>query len=162
MFLRGLIRIRADDLFARIVRAAVAPRGGCRGFVADAVRGPDIGKLARRVAAEIALIGPELLILIEVLREEQIERQRLHSRWRARKGRCGSAAQSSTSASSALGRLLRGRHVRHGASEDDEEPGSHWLTSGTEGFQNDTSADWRGQGSVSSSTSRSDRAPAST
>src|SRR5262249_49695387 len=46
------------------------------------MRSPYIRHLTGRIAAEIPLVGPEFLILIEVLRHEHVFSQRLHScRW---------------------------------------------------------------------------------
>ena len=67
MFFGRFIRIGTDDFFSRIVGATVAPGCGKRRLVADAAGGPDVGELARRVAAEIARVGPKFLIFVEIL-----------------------------------------------------------------------------------------------
>src|SRR5690606_17353421 len=83
MLLRGLERIRADDRLSRIVLVALPPRRGHRRIVADqrlAERtAPQLLDARRAVAAEVTLVAPELAILVEVLRREQIDRQRLDS-----------------------------------------------------------------------------------
>ncbi len=80
MLLRRLELVRADDRFARIVAVAVAPRRIFRATLADeagAVRTPLFFDRGRAVAAEVALVGPERLVLVEVLRREEVDGQRL-------------------------------------------------------------------------------------
>src|SRR5665213_2141656 len=97
VFLGRLIWIWAHNLLTRIIFAAVAPRSRCRWFIANTVRGPDIGELTGRIASEIALVGPQFLILIEVFRQKQIQWQSLHSRgwpWEGRRSPPPEAAAS--------------------------------------------------------------------
>src|SRR5690606_34689677 len=81
VLLGGLERIRADDRLARIVLVALAPWRGRRRVVADhrltERPAPQLLDARRAVAAEIARIAPELAILVEVLRREEVDRQRL-------------------------------------------------------------------------------------
>src|SRR5690606_24187936 len=81
VLLGGLERIRADDRLARIVLVAVAPRRGRRRVIADqrlAERpSPELLDARRAVAAEVARVAPKLAVLVEILRREEIDRQRL-------------------------------------------------------------------------------------
>ncbi len=81
--------------------------------------GPDIGELTGGVAAEVTLVRPELLILIEVPRRKQIQRKSLHSRGRAGEGRRAAASEDGSCAcrvipawASSLSAAARGRHAR--------------------------------------------------
>ena len=82
VLLRRLERIRAHDRFARIVAVAMTPGGRRRPVVADRgrrVRAPLLLDAGRAVAAEIAWVRPELAVLVEVLRGEHVDGQRLHA-----------------------------------------------------------------------------------
>ncbi len=81
VLLGGLVGIWADDLCDRIVEIAVAPMGG------PVFACPHICELAWRIAARVALVGPGLPIEVEVLRGEQVARQRCHTRGRRRRCR---------------------------------------------------------------------------
>src|SRR6187455_1562901 len=63
----SLVRVGAENLLARVVLVAGAPRRGCGRLVADASGRPDVRHLPRCVAAEIALVQPERLVLVEIL-----------------------------------------------------------------------------------------------
>ena len=75
--------IRAEDRFARIITAAIAPRRASRRIVADDFeehrrdRAPLRLDRLRAVASEVARIGPRRAILVEVLRREEIHGERL-------------------------------------------------------------------------------------
>src|SRR5262245_21405090 len=75
VFFSGLVRVRTYDLGNLSVEVAVTP---CpKPLIADHVR-----QGARCVAPEVALVVPVLLIEVEVLAGEQINRQRCHTcRW---------------------------------------------------------------------------------
>src|SRR5690606_35225987 len=78
--LRGLERIGAHDRFAWIVAIAVAPRRRRRWILAHQVRAvsaPEILECGGAVTAEIARIAPELAILVEILRREDVDGKRL-------------------------------------------------------------------------------------
>src|SRR5436190_13736404 len=106
MFLRGFVGVRTHDFRARVIDAAVPPRGSAGLSILDPAAGPDIGYLARRIAPEVPLVGPKGLILIEVFRRKQIDRQCLHSfRWPRE---CRSIPPTATASSTlSLRRLLR-------------------------------------------------------
>ena len=72
--------VRAHDLLARIIAVAEAPGRRARRIVADQrhlVRAPDLLEADGRVAAVIARIEPEVAVLVEVRRREDVVRQRL-------------------------------------------------------------------------------------
>src|SRR5690606_39542462 len=80
VLLRGLERIRAHDRLARIVAIAISPRGGRWRIVADqriAVAAPEVLDRGGAVAAEVARIAPEVAVLVEVLRREEVDLERL-------------------------------------------------------------------------------------
>src|SRR5690606_28555985 len=80
VLLRGLERIRAHDRLTRIVAIAMPPRRRGRRILTDqavAVAAPEILERRRAVAAEVARVAPELPVLVEVFRGEQIDGQRL-------------------------------------------------------------------------------------
>ena len=77
VLLRRLVRVRAHDALARPVVVAVAPRRRLRRLGTDALPVPHRVELARIVAAVVALVEPVRPILVEVLRREQIDGQRL-------------------------------------------------------------------------------------
>ena len=81
MLLRRLEAVRAHDGVARIVAVAVAPRGRARRIVADRhdARVPAALCLdgPRAVAAEVARVAPERFVLVEILRREEVDGQRL-------------------------------------------------------------------------------------
>src|SRR5262245_56477506 len=78
MLLRRLERIRAHDRFARIVAVAKSPAHGAGTLLADrAARGPAVLDRDGRVAAPVTLVGPEVLVLVEVVGREHVARQRL-------------------------------------------------------------------------------------
>ena len=84
--LRGGERVGADDLAPRIIAIAEAPGGRARRIVADErhlVRAPDLLEADRRIAPVIARVRPELAILVEILRREDVDRQRFDT-WRCR------------------------------------------------------------------------------
>src|SRR5690606_409203 len=76
-----LERIRADDRLARIVAIAVPPRGRRRRVVAyhsaAGIRAPLFLARNRAVAAKVARIAPQVPILVEIFRREEIDRERL-------------------------------------------------------------------------------------
>ena len=77
----GVRQVVADA--PRIVAIAVAPRGRLGSRVADqlrAVRSVLLLDRDRAVAAEVARIRPELLVLVEVLRRVEIDGERLRAR----------------------------------------------------------------------------------
>src|SRR4029079_14934881 len=81
--LRGLERVGAHYALARVILLAIAPSRRARRVAADR---RDAGVRAalgldrpRAVAAEIALVGPERAVLVEILRREEIDRERLHA-----------------------------------------------------------------------------------
>src|SRR5262249_34863968 len=82
VLLRRLERIGAHDRLARIVAVAVAPRGRARRLVADhaLARGPLVLDRGRRIAAEVALVGPERAVLVKVLGRVEVGLQRLDAR----------------------------------------------------------------------------------
>src|SRR5688500_15377421 len=85
MLLRRFERVRAHDRVARIVAVAVTPRGRRGRIVADraaAVAAPLILDRRGAVAAEVAWIAPQRAILVEVLRGEEIHRERSDPRRR--------------------------------------------------------------------------------
>ena len=78
--LRSPERIRAYDGRTWVIAVAVSPGRRPRGVVSDRRRhdGPARRfETLRAVAAEVAWIAPELAVLVEVLRGEQVDRQRL-------------------------------------------------------------------------------------
>src|SRR5690606_5975535 len=80
---RGPEFVRAHDLLARIVAIAEPPRRRSRRIVADQrhlVRAPDLLETDRRVTAVVPRVEPERLVLVEILRREDVDRQRLDSR----------------------------------------------------------------------------------
>ena len=77
VLLRRLVRVGADDALARPVVVAVTPGRRLRRLRPDALPVPHRVELPRIVAAVIALVEPVRPILVEVLRREQIDRQRL-------------------------------------------------------------------------------------
>ena len=77
VFLRRLVLVGTDDALARPVVVAVAPRCGFRRLRADALSVPHRVDLTRIVAAVVALIEPVRAVLVEVLRREHVDRQRL-------------------------------------------------------------------------------------
>ena len=90
MGLRGPERVGADDRRAWIVAVAVAPGGAARRILADGGRedrAPLQFEPLRTVAAEVARILPELAILVEILRGEDVDGQRLHAGGRGAVGR---------------------------------------------------------------------------
>ncbi len=75
----GLEGIGADDLAARPVELAVAPGGRGRRVGADTAALPQaLDDLARGVAAVVARVGPGRLVLVDVLRGEEVDGQGLH------------------------------------------------------------------------------------
>ncbi len=70
MFLGGPVGQAALDVVDRVVDAAVAPFSRTGRAAAHSALRPDVGELARRVAAEISGIRPEILVLVEVLRRK--------------------------------------------------------------------------------------------
>src|SRR4029079_1988012 len=82
VLLRRLERVRADDRGPRIVAIAVTPRGLRRPRLADELRAVRSVLLFDRnwaVAAEIAGMGPEILVFVEVLRRIEVDRERRHA-----------------------------------------------------------------------------------
>src|SRR5262249_47431883 len=118
VLLRGLERIRTHDRFAREIAVAVTPgrrRGALVRDQALAVRTPLLFDRGGAVAAEVALVGPERLVLVEILRREEVDGERRDS------GRRGSAAGRAderaartrrAAASATRGRCARGRLLR--------------------------------------------------
>ncbi len=81
--LGGAERIGTHDLRARIVAVAVAPRGAARRVIADQrhlVGAPDLLDAHGRIAAVVARIAPQGLVLVEVLGRKDIDGQRFHAR----------------------------------------------------------------------------------
>src|SRR4030095_406128 len=72
-------RIGTQDAIPRPVGVAVAPGGRGRGIRADSARVPHSIELSRDVAAVIALVQPDRLVFVEVLRGEQVARPRPHA-----------------------------------------------------------------------------------
>jgi hypothetical protein len=80
MFLRRLVRIRTHDAFPVDVLVAVAPRRGGGEIGAEPARlVPELRQHDRVVAPVVALVQPQRPILVEVLRGEQVDRQRLYA-----------------------------------------------------------------------------------
>src|SRR5688572_28414587 len=80
VLLRRLERVRAHDLLARVIAVAESPGCRARRIVSDQrhlVGAPDLLEADRRVAAVIARVEPEIAVLVEVLRRENVVRQRL-------------------------------------------------------------------------------------
>ena len=80
--LRGLERVGAHDRLARIVAVADSPRRRVRGGSLPIDRRRRWRRAASRqpmraVAAEVARIPPERAVLVEVLRREEVDGQRL-------------------------------------------------------------------------------------
>ena len=81
MLLRGLERVRAHDRLARVIAVAITPRRRLRRILADQpILAPEILERGRAVAAEVARIAPQIAILVEVRRREQIHRRAVRCR----------------------------------------------------------------------------------
>ena len=89
---RGFESVRAHDVFARPILAAVSPASRDRRVLTDAriARGhagaaaAHVGDLPRTIAAPVTGIGPVLAVLVEILAREEIDRQGLHAGRRLR------------------------------------------------------------------------------
>ncbi len=111
MRLRGLERVRADDGLARIVAVAVTPRRRARAPSPPISRPPvaphSSSSADRAVAAEVARVVPELAILVEILRREQVDRQRRDA---SRAPRRPAPGRRTCAAAVATGTSVRGAH----------------------------------------------------
>ena len=93
VLLGRLVGVWADDTLTRPVVVAVAPRRRVGRLRADALRIPHRVQLTGVVAAVVALVQPVRAVLVEVLRREQVDRQRLHAVRRSEdRGRATAAA----------------------------------------------------------------------
>src|SRR5262249_24874977 len=87
VFLGGLLWIRAKDTLPRQICSAITPRGRSRRIRADPALIPHFRKLPGRIAPVVTLIHPDGLVFVEVLRQEQVERQRLYPCGRSKDNR---------------------------------------------------------------------------
>src|SRR5215471_474228 len=104
------------------------------------MRGPDVGDLARGIAAEVALVRPQSLVLVKVLGREHVHRQRLHSGRRTWKCRSISPSETAPRGGRTLCRSLRlrvigrdqpkcGQHHEHSSRKKHKHLGFHGLHS---------------------------------
>jgi hypothetical protein len=82
VFRRRLVGVGTQDALPRPVRVAIAPGGRGGRIGADAARVPHPIELSRNIAPVVAVVHPNRLVFVEVLRAEQIQGQRRHSRRR--------------------------------------------------------------------------------
>src|SRR5689334_14333835 len=78
MFLRRLERVRAHDRLTRVIAVAITPRRRPGRIVADQpILAPEILERGGAVAAEVTRIAPQVAVLVEVRRREEIDFERL-------------------------------------------------------------------------------------
>ena len=75
-----LVGIRAPDVRGRVIAGTVAPSGRRGRLVAHPLIGPHFRDVAGDVAAEVLRIAPQRPILVEVLRGEEVHRERIWMR----------------------------------------------------------------------------------